>query len=87
MRREPSFFQDQEVELVYIGRKLAEALAFEDLLTSFEVEYLVQPEEFFDGVIFHRARMGAFFYVPRERASGTRELMERNGYRPYCGPE
>ena len=82
MRREAEFFEDQEVELVYIAKRLREALALEELLTSAGIDYLVETDQYFGGFIFQRTRIGAFFSVSPEAALAARQLLERNGYRP-----
>lgn len=82
MRKEPEFFKDQEIELVYIAKKLREALALEELLTSANVDYLVETDQYFGGFIFQRVRIGAFFYVMPDAAEPARLLMRANGYKP-----
>ena len=41
--REPDFFEDRELSLIYIAKKLKEALALEQLLTEAGLDYLVEP--------------------------------------------
>jgi hypothetical protein len=86
MRKEPEFFKDQEIELLYIAKKLGEALALEDLLTSANVDYLVETDQYFGGFIFQRVRIGAFFYVRPDAAEQARLLMRSNGYKPQGAP-
>ena len=86
MRREPEFFAEQETELVYIAKKLADALALEELLTSFDVDYIVQTSEYYSGVIFQRLRTGAFFYVDKEKVEYAKQLLEQNGRKAHEGP-
>ena len=62
MRREPEFFGDEEMVLVYIAKRLDEALALEDLLTKAEIDYAVEADRYKGGVMFMRERVGAFFY-------------------------
>lgn len=83
MRREPEFFQDQEVELLYIAKKLKEALALEDLLTFAQVDYIVETDQYFGGFIFQRVRVGAFFYVLAAAAEPARQAMRASGYKPH----
>jgi hypothetical protein len=83
MRQEPEFFKEQETELIYIAKKLADALAVEELLTTNDVDYLVQASEYYGGVIFRSLRAGAFFYVDGERVEYTRQLLEQSGRRPH----
>jgi hypothetical protein len=86
MRREPEFFAEQEIELIYIARKLADALAVEELLTSFDVDYIVQTSEYYSGMIFQKLRTGAFFHVDKEWVKYTKQLLEQNGRKAYEGP-
>lgn len=83
MRRTPEFFGDNELELVYIAKKLREALRLEDVLTTSGIDYLVETDTYRGGVIFVSERVGAFFYVLPEAAEQTRRLMTEHGYRPY----
>jgi len=83
MRRDPEFFGDEELELIYIAKKLSEALELEKLLTERGLDYLVEPDSYTGGVIFRRARVGAFFYVrPTDNERGRHILTDR-GYRPF----
>jgi len=63
VRREANFFNGDELTLVYIAKRLKEALALEDLLTERAIDYYVEPDTYTGGVIFRRTRVGAFFYV------------------------
>lgn len=83
MKQEESFFGDEELGLVYIAKRLKEALKLEEVLTQAGVEYLVEPDHYRGGIIFQTERIGAFFYVPIVALPSTRELMQRNGYKPF----
>jgi len=83
LRREPDFFGDQELHLVYVAKRLKEALRLEKLLTDAGMDYLVEPDKYSGGIIFRTERVGAFFYVAPENDSSTRELMTRGGFTPY----
>ena len=87
MRQEPEFFKEQKLELIYIAKKLADALAVEELLTAFDVDYVVQTSEYYAGVIFQSLRAGAFFYVDGERVEYAKQLLEQNGHRPHQEPK
>jgi hypothetical protein len=87
MRQEPEFFKEQELELIYIAKKLADALAVEELLTASDVDYVVQASEYTAGVIFQSLRAGAFFYVEGERAPYAKQLLGQNGRRPHEDPK
>jgi hypothetical protein len=83
MRRSPEYFDDQELELLYIARKLSEAQALERVLTERAVDYLVEADEYTGGVIFRSVRVGAFFYVSPRDLERARAVLAENGYRPY----
>jgi hypothetical protein len=83
MKRDPEFFGEQELELVYIAKKLKEALALEKLLSDRAVDYLVEPDHYSGGIIFRTTRVGAFFYVTPDDNPAVRSLLSENGYKPY----
>jgi hypothetical protein len=81
MRREPDFFEDREMDLVYIAKKLDEALRLESVFTESGVDYAVETDTYSGGVVFRSQRVGAFFYVLPEAADQAREIMQRHGFR------
>jgi hypothetical protein len=83
MRREASFFEGKEPSLVYIAKRLRDALKLESILTAAGLDYGVEADHYSGGVIFRSARVGAFFYVLPDAVEGTRRVMQANGYRPY----
>ena len=83
MRREPDFFGEQELKLVFVAKKLKEALGLEKLLTDAGLDYLVETDKYSGGIIFRSERVGAFFYVLPEAVQATRRVMLENGYRPH----
>ena len=82
MRKEPDYFGEVEPALIYIARKLKEALALESLLTEAGVDYLVEPDTYRGGIVFRSERVGAFFYVAPEAAEAARQVLTSHGYRP-----
>jgi hypothetical protein len=87
MRREQDYFGEQELALLYVAKKLKEALRLEDLLTQAGIDYLVETDKYSGGVIFRSERVGAFFYVALANDSAARETMARAGIEPYdAGP-
>jgi hypothetical protein len=86
MRQEPEFFGDRDLPLLYIAKKLKEALALEALLTGAGFDYLVEPDKYRGGFIFQSERVGAFFYVAPEDDASARTLLEGKGYKPYQAP-
>lgn len=85
MRQEPDFFGDQDLDLIYIAKKLKEALRLEEVLTAAGIDYLVEPDRYTGGVIFRTERTGAFFYVAPAIAEQARQVMEPEGYQIYKG--
>jgi hypothetical protein len=83
MRQDPDFFGDTELSLLYIAKKLKEALAVEDVLTKAKLEYLVEPDTYRGGIIFASERIGAFFYVMPESLEQAQEVLTANSYKPY----
>jgi hypothetical protein len=83
LRREPDFFGEQELILVYVAKKLKEALRLEKLFTDAGLDYLVEPDKYSGGVIFRSERIGAFFYVAPENDAVARNLMHGDGFTPY----
>jgi hypothetical protein len=83
MRREPDFFGDEELDLIYIAKKLKEALALEELLSERAVDYLVEPDTYTGGIIFRTARTGAFFYVLPEDRERACAILTQHNYRPF----
>jgi len=81
MRREAEFFEDREMDLIYIAKKLKEALRLESALTKSGVDYAVEPDKYSGGVIFRSERVGAFFYVLPEAADQARTVMQQHGFR------
>ena len=83
MKQDPAFFGERELALIYIAKKLREALALEKLLTEAGIDYLVEPDRYRGGIIFQTERIGAFFYVDPGHDEPVRALLLSNGYRPY----
>ena len=81
MRRDGDFFEDRELELIYIAKKLKESLRLEEALTEAAIEYAVEPDNYKGGVIFQSERVGAFFYVLPEAVESAQEIMRRHGFK------
>ena len=82
MKREASFFENREPALIYIARKLNEALRLESILDAAGIDYGVEADEYRGGVIFRSVKVGAFFYVLPEQERIAREVLLRNAYTP-----
>ncbi len=83
MQRDVEFFLGQELELVYIAKRLNDALALEKALTEDAVDYMVETDNYVGGLLFKRELTGAFFYVAPGAAETVRGVMVRRGYKPY----
>jgi hypothetical protein len=81
VRRDASFFEDQEMDLIYIAKKLKEALRLESALTDAGVEYAVEPDKYSGGVLFMSERIGAFFYVLPGAVEQAREIMHQHRFK------
>jgi hypothetical protein len=81
LRRDASFFEDREMDLIYIAKKLKEALHLETALTESGIEYAVEPDKYSGGVLFMSERIGAFFYVLPEALEQAREIMRQHGFK------
>jgi hypothetical protein len=83
VRQDPEFFGEVELSLIYIAKKLKEALKIEETLTGAGLDYVVEPDTYRGGIIFASERIGAFFYVAPEQLDESRELLRTRGYKPY----
>ena len=83
MRRPPEFFGDRELDLIYIAKRLRDALRLEELLTAAGVDYAVETDTYRGGLIFVSERVGAFFYVDPTSLAAAHEVMQRNRYKPW----
>lgn len=81
-RAEP-FFEGSEPVLIYIARRLKEALAVEEALNAQGLDYLVEPDRYVGGFLFRSERVGAFFYVHSDSADRGKAVLRESGYKPY----
>lgn len=84
MRRDPEFFGDREMTLIYIGKRLRDALRLESVLTEAGLDYAVETDTYHGGVVFRSERVGAFFYVLPEALEATREVMRQHRFKPQA---
>jgi hypothetical protein len=83
VRKDPEHFGDQELSLLYVARKLKDALRLEEFLTSRGVDYLVESDKYMVGTVFRTERVGAFFYVSPDDDEATRAAMRQGGFTPF----
>lgn len=63
VKRDPSHFAERDVVLIYIARRLSEALDVEKILSAEALDYCVEADQYHGGFLFRTLRTGAFFYV------------------------
>ena len=85
MKQDAAFFEGKEPVLIYIAKRLKDALRLESIFTEASVDFGVEADEYRAGVIFRSVRAGAFFYVLPETVDRATEVMHHNGYKPYVG--
>jgi len=83
VRQESGYFEGKEPVLIYIAKRLKDALRLEDILTEAGLEYGVEADEYQGGIIFRGARTGAFFYVLPESLAAAQDVMRRHQYKLY----
>ncbi|MCC6587091.1 MAG: hypothetical protein IT168_10400 [Bryobacterales bacterium] len=81
MRREPDFFGDKELVLIYIGKKLREAKAVEKAFDDAGIDYAIEVDYYAGGLIFRSERAGAFFYVDPTQEELAAKALANGGYR------
>lgn len=86
MKRDPEFFGDQPLDLLYIGKKLNEALEVEKMLTGAGIDYAVEVDYYVGGLLFRSERAGAFVYVEQPKWVQAAELIRKAGYDPADRP-
>ena len=83
MLQGPDFFGEEDLQLIYVAKKLKEALVLEEALTKAGIDYLVEPDKYSGGIILRTERVGAFFYVAPEAAQQALKVLTGAGYKPY----
>jgi len=84
VKQDADFFGDRDVELIYIAKRLKEALRLEGFLTEAGIDYAVEPDKYRGGVIFRSERIGAFFYVLPDAVEAARAVMDKNGFKMHA---
>jgi hypothetical protein len=82
MKKEADYFDGTEPVLIFIARRLKDAVHLESVFTSAGVDYGVEPDEYEGGIIFKTTRVGAFFYVRPELREAAVAVMAEHGYAP-----
>jgi hypothetical protein len=82
MKKEPDHFEGVEPELIFVAKRLNDAIQLESVLNDAGVDYAVEPDQYPGGLIFKSMRIGAFFYVrPETREAAVAAMLEK-GYVP-----
>lgn len=74
------------MDLIFIAKRLKDALRLEDLLTQAEIDYAVETDTYQGGVMFLSERTGAFFYVLPEAAERAQQVLSNNGFPAFIPP-
>ena len=83
MKQDASFFEGRNAALIYIAKRLKDALRLEGIFTEAGLDYGVEADEYRGGVIFRSNRVGAFFYVLPDSVDAAHDIMQRHGYKPH----
>jgi hypothetical protein len=82
MKKDADYFDGVEPELIFVAKRLRDAISLESVLTGAGVDYAVEPDQYEGGLIFKSMRVGAFFYVRPELREKAVAVMLENGYVP-----
>jgi hypothetical protein len=82
MKRDADYFEGAEPDLIFVAKRLRDAIRLEGVLTAAGIDYAVEPDQYEGGIIFKSLRVGAFFYVRPELRERAAAVMLENGYVP-----
>lgn len=82
MKQDPDYFTGIKPELIFIAKRLSDALKLESLFDAAGIDYAVEADRYLGGVIFKSQRVGAFFYVRPELRERAVSVMLDSGYVP-----
>jgi len=83
VKQAPEFFEGKSPVLVYIAKRLKDALHLEQVLAEAGVDFGVEADEYRAGVVFRTVRAGAFFYVLPDAVGRAFAVIQLAGYTPY----
>ena len=81
MRREPEFFGETELVLIFMARRLKHALAIEKLLNERGIDYHLETGHYTSGLLFRTTKVGVFFYTTPEDADRALAFLKEGGYK------
>jgi len=82
MKKEAGHVEGVEPALIFVAKRLNDAIKLESVLDNAGVDYVVEADQYPGGVIFKSMRIGAFFYVRPETREAAVTAMLENGYVP-----
>jgi hypothetical protein len=82
MKRDADYFEGVEPDLIFVAKRLRDAIRLESVLSGAGIDYAVEPDHYEGGIIFKSLRVGAFFYVRPELRERAVAVMLENGYVP-----
>ena len=83
MRQDADFFGDQELDLLYIGKRLARSQQLEAVLNEEGIDYAIEVDNYVGGTIFLTTRAGVFFYVLPQDFERAADLLRSLGLEPH----
>jgi hypothetical protein len=81
MRREPEFFGDRELVLIYMARRLKHALAVEKIFDEVGLDYVLETGPYMSGLLFRSTKIGVYFYIAPEEEERARAALLESGYK------
>ena len=87
MKKDADYFEGREPRLIYIAKRLKDAMRLESVLNEAGIDYGVEADEYYGGVIFRRTRVGAFFYVLPDIDERAVAAMVENGFVPAAADD
>ena len=81
MRREPEFFGDRELVLIYMAGRLKHALAVEKIFDEVGLDYVLETGPYMSGLLFRSTKIGVYFYIAPEEDERARSALLESGYK------
>jgi len=81
MRREPNYFGEEELALVYLARRLKDALAVEQIFDVSGLDYALETGPYQSGLLFRSSKVGVYFYVRPQDAEQALTALSQHGRR------
>ena len=81
MRRDPDFFGETELVLVYMAKRLKHALAIEKIFDEGGVDYFLETGSYLSGLLFRTSKVGVYFYTTAPDEKHALALLAACGFR------